>query len=69
MNTWLLTGIVALPYLDVASSREKLTKFVKRAGHNTISSIKGFFDTISMVDVDVYVEHSLVIPVYCDKIK
>jgi len=34
---------------------------VKRCCHNTIRCIEGFLDAISMVDIDVNIEHALMI--------
>lgn len=39
---------------------EVLSVFVERDGHNPVCGIEGFLDTVSMMDVNVDVEHSLV---------
>jgi hypothetical protein len=41
---------------------EKLSVLVKAGGHDSIRRVKRLLDPVSMVDVNVNVEHSLVIP-------
>ncbi len=43
---------------DIPSTREELSKPMERRGHNSISRVEGFFDTITMVDIHIYVEDS-----------
>jgi hypothetical protein len=43
-----------------SGSREVLPKFVKAASHYTICGVEGFLDTITVVTVDVNVQHSWV---------
>ena len=47
--------------LDVSSAWEEVTISMKTHRHNTIGSVEGFFNTVSMVNVDVDVEHALVV--------
>ena len=35
---------------------------MKRGGHNSIRGVEGFFDPISVMYVDVDVQHSLMMP-------
>lgn len=42
-------------YGDITSSREKIAEFVEGNCHYTIGGIEGFFNTITMVDIDVNV--------------
>lgn len=44
----------------MSSSREVILELVEGAGHDPISKVEGFFYSISMVDIDVDIEHSLV---------
>lgn len=46
---------------DVSSTREEFTVFVERTSHDSIGRVESFFDSISVVNVDVDVEHSRVI--------
>lgn len=43
---------------QVASSRKEVSEFVKRAGHDAVCGVESLFNAISVVDVDVNVEHS-----------
>jgi hypothetical protein len=40
-------------------TREKVTVLVKRDGHHSVGQIKGLFDSVAVVDVDVDVQHAL----------
>ena len=47
--------------VDVAGAREVVFEFVERTGHHSIGSVKGLLHSISVVDVDVDVQNSLVV--------
>lgn len=46
--------------IDVASAREIILELMEGAGHDPIGEIEGLLNTISVVDIDVNVQHSLV---------
>ena len=48
-------------HLDVSCSREVFAILVERDCHNTVSSVKGLLHPIAMVNVNVNVQHSLVV--------
>ena len=43
----------------ISCSREVLSILVERDSHHTVCGVEGFLDSISVVDVDVNVQHSL----------
>jgi len=48
----------------VSSSREEeISIFVERNGHDTIAEVKRILNTIAMVDINVDVQHSGVVPI------
>jgi hypothetical protein len=49
-----------------ASTRKVLSVFVERNGHDTVGSVKGLFNTVSVVNVNVDVENTLLIPEQLD---
>ncbi len=44
----------------ITRAREILPKLVKRACHDTVSRVERFFDAITVMDVNVNVQHALV---------
>lgn len=46
--------------VNVACSREVVLELVERASHDSVSQVKGFLDTVTMMDVDIYIQNSLV---------
>ena len=63
---WEINGMI-LPFfvsdvVEVACSWEVIFKLVKAAGHHSIGQIKRFFNSISVVDVDVHIQNSFVSP-------
>lgn len=58
-------GVVfSRPYTHVAklaSSGKIFAVFVERYRHHTIRGIEGFFDTVSVVDVDVNIQNPLLV--------
>jgi len=51
------------PFIDrclLCFTWEVVFVFMKWACHDSVRQIKGFFDTVSMMDVNIYVQHSLV---------
>ena len=44
----------------MSCSWEVIFEFMERGGHDPISEIEGFFDSVSMMNIDVDVEHSLI---------
>lgn len=47
---------------EVSSSREVLSVFMEGHGHDPVCGVEGLFHTISMVNVNINVQHSLVVP-------
>jgi hypothetical protein len=45
---------------DVASTWEIVFELMEGAGHDSVSEVKGFFDTVTMMDIDINIEDSLV---------
>lgn len=45
---------------DVACAWEVVLEFVEAAGHHSVGQVEGLFHTVSMMDVDVNVQHPLV---------
>ena len=46
--------------INVSSSGKVVFKFMKGACHDSIGKVKGLFYSVSMVDININVEHSLV---------
>ena len=46
---------------DFACSGEELPVFVETGRHDSICGIERFFDTVSMMNIDIDIQHSLVI--------
>lgn len=44
----------------MSSPREVILEFMEGAGHDPVSEVKGLFYSISVVDIDVDIEHPLV---------
>jgi len=44
----------------MSSPREVIFELMERAGHNSVSEVKGFLHAVSVVNIDIYIEHSLV---------
>lgn len=51
-----------MTYPDVAGTGEEFTEFVKRHSHDSIGGVKGFLDTVSVMNVNIDVQNSLVLP-------
>ncbi len=49
-------------YAQFTCSREELTILVEAYGHDPISSVKGLFHTITVVDVDINVKDAIMVP-------
>ena len=47
-------------YVEITGAWKVLAVFVKRDGHNTISGIKGLFDAVAVVDINIDVEDAVV---------
>ena len=47
---------------EFSRSREELSVLVQRDGHDSIGRVEGFLDSVSVVNVDVDVEDSFVVP-------
>lgn len=54
-------------YPEITCAREVFTILVKRYRHHPVSSIERLLHSITMVDINVYVQHSLVISKYIIK--
>lgn len=46
--------------LDVSSPREVVLELMERTGHDSVCQVEGLLHAVSVVDVDVDVQHSLV---------
>lgn len=57
--------VVCVCYLVVTSARKVLAKLVEGAGHDAVRAVKGFLHAITMVDVNVNVQNTLMHPVLC----
>lgn len=51
-----------ISYPQVTSSWEVLSVLVKWDCHDSVSGVEGFLYTVTMVNVNVHVQHSLVVP-------
>ena len=51
------------PVRELARAGEKVAKLVERARHDAVGRVEGLLDAVAVVDVNVDVEHSRVIPV------
>ena len=47
---------------EVSSSREVLPIFMEGHSHDPVCSVEGFLHSVPMVDVDIDVQHPLVVP-------
>ena len=54
---------------DITGSWEKFSKFVEWNGHDAISREKGFFYTVSVMDINVNIKNTIVISVNMMKSK
>lgn len=52
---------LCLSHLDIASAREEIAILVERNGHHTVRDVECFFDSISVVDVNINVQHTRVV--------
>lgn len=48
-------------YPEVTGAREVLSILVEGHGHDTVCSVESLFHTISVMDVNIYVQNSLVV--------
>lgn len=48
-------------YLNVTSAREIFTEFVERDSHYSVGRVESFFDTVSVVNINVDVQNALVV--------
>ena len=55
--------LVRANVLDVARAGEVLSKLVEGCGHDAVRRVECLFHAVSVVDVDVDVQHALVVPV------
>lgn len=51
----------SIAYLQFTSTREKLSILVKTTCHDTIGGVKGFLDTVTVMDVDINIQDSWII--------
>lgn len=47
--------------LQISSSREEVSISVERDCHDSVSAVESFFDTISMVDIDIDIEYTVMV--------
>jgi len=55
-----ILALFATDVVDAPRAWKKIAVFVKTHCHNSVSSIKGFFNSIAMVAVNVNIKHALV---------
>lgn len=55
-----------LRYLQVAGAREVLAELVERDAHHAIRGVESLLNTIAVVDINVDVQHALVVPIRTD---
>lgn len=48
-------------YPQVACAREVLSIFVEGNGHNTVGGVESLLHSVPMMDVNIYVQNSLVV--------
>lgn len=49
-------------YPQISCAREVLSVLVEGNRHDTVCGVEGFLHTIAMMDVNIYVQDSLVVP-------
>lgn len=49
-------------YSEVSGTREILSVFVEGHSHDAVSCVEGFLNSITMMNVNVDVKHSLMVP-------
>ena len=49
-------------YLEVSGAGEILSILVERDGHDSIRGIEGLLYPIAMMYINVYIQHTLVVP-------
>lgn len=47
---------------QLSSAREKFTVLVKADSHNSVSSVESLFHTITVMHINIYIEHSSMVP-------
>ena len=52
-----------ITHLQGSCARKVFTIFVEGDGHHTVRAVKGFFDTITVVDININVQNTSVAPV------
>ena len=45
----------------IPCAREVFAKLMKRSGHYTVCGIEGLLDAVTMVNIDIDVEHALMV--------
>lgn len=53
---------------EVTCTGKELAVLVERYGHDAISGEKGFFDSVSVMDVDINVDYTLMRPL-CERMR
>lgn len=48
----------SVTHANITGAGEELSEAVERARHNTVGRVEGLLDTVTVVDVDVNVEHT-----------
>lgn len=54
--------------LDITRARKIIAKFVEGASHDTVSSVKSLFNAISVVHVNLTIQHARVIPTKANQV-
>lgn len=49
-------------YSEISCARKVLAVLVEGHGHDTVCGVERLFHTITMVNVNIYVQHSLMVP-------
>ncbi len=48
-------------YSEITSSREVLAILVERHGHDSVCGVEGFLYAITMMDININIQHPLVV--------
>mmetsp|Transcript_37357 Transcript_37357/g.77510 ORF Transcript_37357/g.77510 Transcript_37357/m.77510 type:complete len:265 (+) Transcript_37357:434-1228(+) len=57
----IIFAVIVANVRDITSARKILSKLVERTRHDTVCAVESFFHSITMMNVDINVEHTLVL--------
>ena len=55
----MISTILFSNIIDMSCTWEIIFKFMERASHDSISKVKGFLNTITMMDINIDIQDSL----------